>query len=328
MLCISLEKTDPFFNLAVDEYLLKNRSEEFLVLGINDPSVIIGKHQAAHMETCTRFLQEHDIPVIRRISGGGAVYHDSGNLNFSFILNSEQGRQVDFRKYTRPVLDFLASVGISASFEGKNDLKFNGYKISGNAEHVFHNRVLHHGTLLFDADLNMLENSLRKDKSRYHSRAVNSNPSGIINLKYVLKYVLKDILKDVLKYVDNIEGFRFLMMKWFLENLQGSTMMELKTEETDRIKLLAESKYRTWDWNFAYGPEYRFMNSFIVEGAETHVNLFVKDGIVQDCKVDGPQDLREILVRVNGCRHMVDDIQQVIGKENLMKYGIDIFHLF
>jgi lipoate-protein ligase A len=328
MLCISLETTDPCFNLAVDEYLLKEGSEEFLVLGINDPSVIIGKHQIAHMETSARFLKEHNIPVIRRISGGGAVYHDRGNLNFSFILNSEPGKQVNFRKYTGPVLEFLSSIGINASFEGKSDLKFNGFKISGNAEHVYHNRVLHHGTLLFDTDLNQLESSLRNDKSRYHSKAVKSNPAKVINLKYVLKYVLKDILKDILKYIDNTEDLKTVMMKWLLENLSGSVLRQLKGEETRQIELLAETKYRTWDWNYAYGPEYLFENRNLIEGKDIYLSLSVKDGIIQDCRVEGSQDLAVLFKRVSGCRHMVEDIQQATGKENLKKIGLDIFDLF
>ncbi len=158
MHCLKLISTDPFFNLAVEEYLLRNRTEDFLVLGINDPSVIIGKHQVAHREADTKFVMENNIPVIRRISGGGTVYHDFGNVNFSFILNSARGTQVDFRKYTLPVIEFLASLKVNAELEGKNDLKVNGLKISGNAEHVYRERVLHHGTLLFNADLGKLGN--------------------------------------------------------------------------------------------------------------------------------------------------------------------------
>jgi lipoate-protein ligase A len=188
--------------------------------------------------------------VIRRISGGGTVFHDNGNLNFSFILNSEEGKQVDFRKYSRPVLDFLSSIGLNAGLEGKSDLKIDGCKISGNAEHVYHNRVLHHGTLLFDADLDLLKDVISRDTGKYLTRAVASNPSPVINLKYVLKDVLKDI--------DNIKPFRDLMLQWFVDNYQGSEIMDLSDFEIDKIKALADSKYRTWEWNLAYGPEYRF----------------------------------------------------------------------
>jgi lipoate-protein ligase A len=156
MFCIITESDDPSFNLAVEELLLKNRNNEYLILGINKPSVIIGKHQSAHREINTRFVTENNIPVIRRISGGGTVFHDKGNLNFTFIRQSEAGKQIDFRKYTKPVIDFLYSLGVEAKFEGKNDLKTDGLKISGNAEHVHRNRVLHHGTLLFSTSLEII----------------------------------------------------------------------------------------------------------------------------------------------------------------------------
>ena len=182
MFLINLETHDPFFNLALEEVLLKSRQEDYLILYINDPSVIIGKHQAAHREVNTKFITENKIPVIRRISGGGTVFHDRGNLNFTFIRQSEEGKQIDFRKYTKPVIDFLVSLGIDARFEGKNDIKVDGLKISGNAEHVYRNRVLHHGTLLFSSSIHMLKNSIRSDKSCYTTRAVDSNPASVMNL--------------------------------------------------------------------------------------------------------------------------------------------------
>jgi len=183
MICIKLPSSDPFMNLATDEYLLKHTDEEYFIVGINDPSVIIGKHQVAHRETETKFISQNNIPVIRRISGGGTVYHDRGNINFSFILTSSQGRQVDFRKYLEPVIDFLASENITAVFGGKNDLMSNGFKISGNAEHIFRERILHHGTLLIHADIDNMRKSLRKDTSCYQTRAVQSNPSPVMNLR-------------------------------------------------------------------------------------------------------------------------------------------------
>ncbi len=321
MFCINLESTDPYFNLAVDEYLLKNRSDDFLVLGINDSSVIIGKHQIAHRETVTKFISENRIPVIRRITGGGTVFHDSGNLNFSFILNSEAGKQVDFRKYTQPVIDFLSSIGINAYFEGKSDLKTDGYKISGNAEHVFHNRVLHHGTLLFDVNLDLLEASIMKDKGRYLTRAVNSNPSRVINLKYVLKDILKDILKDVLKDilkdVDNTIGFKSLMMQWFLKNYPGAEAGSLTDDETGKIRALADSKYRSWEWNYGYGPEYHFENRLLFNGQEALFRLFVKDGIIRECESNGSGALLAVANKLAGCRHMPEDIQQILDIEGI-----------
>jgi lipoate---protein ligase len=131
MLNICSESHDPFFNLAAEEYFLHNRNEDFLILSINDPCVIIGKHQVVHREADARFIEEKKIPVIRRISGGGTVFHDRGNLNFAFIKQSEAGKQVNFRLYTQPVLDFLSASGINAVFKDKNDLTIEGLKISG-----------------------------------------------------------------------------------------------------------------------------------------------------------------------------------------------------
>jgi len=320
MFCIDLESTDPYFNLAVDEYLLKNSTEDFLLFGINDRSAIIGKHQVAHRETDTRFVSEHNIPVIRRISGGGTVFHDTGNLNFSFILDSTQGKQIDFRKYTLPVINFLTSVGIDAKFEGKNDIKAGGLKISGNAEHVYRNRVLHHGTLLFDADLDLLKGSLRKDTGKYDTRAVSSNPSSVINLT--------NVLKNVLKNVDNIHSFKSEMMQWFINNYPGAEIFSLSEEDRKNTNRLADSKYRSWEWNYGYGPEYHFTNRFEYKGKESLCSLFVKDGIIRECEIKGFGELEEAGKKLVGCRHMVDDISEILNEENIVYSGFDIYNFF
>jgi lipoate-protein ligase A len=324
MLCISLESTDPYFNLAVDDYLLKNSREEFLILGINDRSLIIGKHQVAHRETDTRFVTEHNIPVIRRISGGGTVFHDRGNLNFSFILNSSQGKQVDFRKYTLPVINFLSSVGIDAKFEGKNDIRVGGHKISGNAEHVYRKRVLHHGTLLFDTDLDLLEGSLRKDTGNYATKAVSSNPSSVINLTNVLK----NVFKDVFKYVDNIQEFKSEMIQWFLNNYPGAEAFLLSEEHKKNTDMLARSKYRSWEWNYGYGPEYHFTNRFEYKGKECLCSLFVKDGIIRECELKGSGELEAACKKVIGCRHMVEDMKDIFGEEIIFKEEFNIYNFF
>jgi len=316
MFCISLNSTDPFFNLAVDEYLLKNSREEFLILGINQRSVIIGKHQSAHRETNTRFITVNNIPVIRRITGGGTVFHDSGNLNFSFILNSGEGKQIDFRKYTLPVISFLSTLGIEAKFGGKNDLLAGGLKISGNAEHVYRDRVLHHGTLLFNASLEMLRGSLRKDTSGYTTRAVRSNPSPVTNLA------------GKLNGVETIHDFRSLMLNWFLENNPGSVTGELSAGETERIRSLADSKYRTWEWNYGYGPEYLFSNRFEFKGNEVQCNLLVREGIITEIIVKGSVELEGACRNMTGCRHMVEDVQQVLEKENIFNPEFDVYNLF
>jgi lipoate-protein ligase A len=320
MLCLDLETTDPFFNLAVDEYLLKNKTEDFFVLGINDRSVVTGKHQVAHREADARYVTENNIPVIRRISGGGTVFHDKGNLNFSFIMMSEYGKQVDFRKYTLPVISFLSSLGADAKFEGKNDLKINGLKISGNAEHVYHNRILHHGTLLFDTDLVTMKNSISKDSLRYESRAVQSNPSSVTNIKVVLK--------DHFPEITDIVDFRSSMLCWFLRNYPESQDYCLSDDEKNEIRNIADSKYRSWEWNYAYGPEYYFNNSFEFGGEKCNCRFFVKEGIIRECEIKGPAKLVSASEKLTGSRHMVNDLQDILKEEGIFAEGFDVYNLF
>ena len=316
MFCINLDTTDPFFNLAIEEILLKNTSEEYLILGINNPSVIIGKHQSGHREVNTKFVNENMIPVIRRISGGGTVFHDNGNLNFSFIIESESGKQVDFRKYTLPVIDFLKFIGVEAKFEGKSDLKVDGFKISGNAEHIHGNRVLHHGTLLFSTSLAKLRNCIRKDTSHYTSRAVASNPSSVVNLNEKI-----NCFKDIYE-------FRSEMMNFFLRNFSGYFPYNLSRSEIMQAEALAESKYKSWEWNWAYGPEYIFNNNFKINGEQNSCSISVKDGIIRECVIKGSDQMSNISRKIIGCRHMVNELSDVFHNENIFLTEEEIFNFF
>jgi len=315
LLCLNLNTTNPYFNLAVDEFLLKNRRDEYLILGINSPSVIIGKHQVAHRETDTRFVSENGIPVIRRISGGGTVYHDFGNINFTFIVNSVQGKQVDFKKYTLPVLEFLAEKGINAVLEGKSDIKVNGIKISGNAEHVYRERVLHHGTLLFNTNLDDLQGSIRKDQSAYSTRAVQSNPSKVMNLK------------ELASGINNTIDFKSEMLGFFI-NKKENKFIELTEEEKTEISKLESSKYRTWEWNYAYGPEYHFTNSFDFKGRKHNSRLSVKEGIITECEIKGSEMMAEAAEKLVGCRHMVKEILSIFRHEKIIINENNVFSFF
>ncbi len=315
MLCLNLNTTNPCFNLAVDEFLLKNRIDEYLILGINSPSVIIGKHQVAHREADTRFVFENGIPVIRRISGGGTVYHDFGNINFTFIVNSVQGKQVDFKRYTLPVLEFLAEKGIKAVLEGKSDIKVNGIKISGNAEHVHRERVLHHGTLLFNSNLDDLRGSIRKDQSAYSTRAVQSNPSKVMNLQ--------ELASGIKGTVD----FKSEMLRFFI-NKKENKFIELTEEDETAITKLERSKYRTWEWNYAYGPEYYFTNSFELNGTKHSCRLLVKEGIITECEIEGSEEMAEAAEKLVGCRHMVKEMQDLFRDEKIEINDNSLFSLF
>ncbi|HBE40463.1 MAG TPA: lipoate--protein ligase [Bacteroidales bacterium] len=315
MLCIKLRSSDPFISLATEEYLLKNTEEEYFIVGINDPSVIIGKHQVAHREADTEFVTRNNIPVIRRISGGGTVYHDSGNINFSFILRSAKGRQVDFRKYVQPVIEFLASVNITAEFGGKNDLKSDGFKISGNAEHIFRERVLHHGTLLINADIDTMKRSLRKDTSCYLTRAVHSNPAPVMNLKGKLSERM------------DAEEFSSQMWDFFLNEKENHPAI-LSPEAETGIRSLVNDKYKKWEWNYAYGPGYIFTGRFQINNISYSCSMSVAEGIIRECDIEGSGEITRIGKSLSGCRHMPGDMMKIFLDHNIPVSESDIFKFF
>lgn len=315
MFCINLSSTDPYFNLAVEEYFLKKSNWEYLILYADSPSVIIGKHQVAHRETDTKFISENNIPVIRRISGGGTVFHDERNLNFAFISQSTDGKQVDFRRYTLPIIEFLNTLGVTAVFEGKNDLKVDGLKISGNAEHVYHERVLHHGTLLFDTKLNTLRASIRKDQSCYSTRAVASNPSSVMNLR------------EKVVGIKDFYDFRMRMVEFFA-NLTGNILIDLSPEEISEAGALAETKFRTWEWNYSYGPEYHFSNRFEINKKLHSCQLFVKDGIIHECDMEGSDEIFAAGKKLIGSCHMPGDMREVFRRENILISPSEIYKFF
>ncbi len=305
MLSICSKSHDPFFNLAVEEFLLQNRKEDFLILCINDPCIIIGKHQVVHREVNTKFIEEKKIPVIRRISGGGTVYHDRGNLNFTFIKQSEAGKQIDFRLYTLPVIDFLSSTGVNAVFEPRNDLTVDGLKISGNAEHVFRERVLHHGTLLFDSSIDDLRQSIKAKTENYLTRAVESNRTSVTNLK------------GRLKNISDTDEFMKSMLNYFLLNMSDLQPYNLTDDERSAILALEESKYKTWEWNYAYSPSYTF-TSWIELNKKSHsCRLVVKDGIIWECDIEGSDEMKSAGKKLIGCRHMYQDILEKFRYEKI-----------
>lgn len=291
MLCINLESHDPFFNLALEEYYFRNRTEDFFVVSINEPSIIIGKHQIANEEINNRFVSDRNIPVIRRITGGGTVYHDHGNINFTFISSGEPGTQVNFKKHTEPVTDFLASLKVDARFEGKNDIRTGGLKVSGNAEHVFKNRVLHHGTLLFNSSLSDLRDSLLMTEGQYISRAVASNRTSVTNLN------------NMLPEIDTAVQLKGELLKFVMVTMPDTELYSPGETEITNIAALAKSKYMTWEWNYAYGPAYRFINRFKFREINHCCDLNIKDGIVSSSRITGSAVLESPGRELTGLRH-------------------------
>lgn len=198
---IELKSTNPHYNLALEEYLFNNATESVFMLWQNDNTVVIGKNQNAYVEVDIDVLKNKNITLARRATGGGAVYHDLGNVNYSFINPCSQTEGIDFEYFTRPMISALKSLGVSASLSGRNDIEtFDGLKISGSAQRRVGSRVLHHGTMLFSSDLSVLSTVLTPDREKLSSKAVKSvkkrvcNVSELCAVKSVLEF--KSIIKN------------------------------------------------------------------------------------------------------------------------------------
>ncbi|MBE6534526.1 MAG: lipoate--protein ligase [Ruminococcaceae bacterium] len=197
-----LKTTNPYINLATEEYFLTQSNEDIFMLWQNEPTIVIGKNQNAFAEINMDFVKQNNIHIARRISGGGAVYHDLGNVNYTFISKREKS-EINFEHFTKPILDSLQNVGISAKLSGRNDLILDNKKFSGNAQHVIGSRVLHHGTLLFDTNLDVLTLALNVDSEKIKSKAIQSTRSRVTNLKpyFPIGTDAGDFIKMISQYV-------------------------------------------------------------------------------------------------------------------------------
>ncbi len=242
MRTILLDCTDPHFNLAAEEYLLMHGEEDIRMLWRNDRSVIIGKNQNTWAEVNVPYTQEHQISVVRRLTGGGAVFHDLGNVNYTFITAYKEGSGIDFARFTEPILTVLKSLGVPAILGGRNDLLADGVKISGNAQAVIRRpdgtaRQLHHGTLLFGADLTSLADALIVHPEKIRAKGIASVRSRVGNIRDFSGFP-----PDV-----DVDAFMRLLAAKIGE---GEPVGSLTEEEEAGIRALAASKYETWEWNF------------------------------------------------------------------------------
>ncbi|MBQ2766626.1 MAG: lipoate--protein ligase [Clostridia bacterium] len=183
---IRLHTTDPYLNLAIEEYLLTHTDDDVFMLWQNRPTVVIGKNQNAYVEVNLAYAEEAGITVSRRITGGGAVYHDLGNVNYTFITSVDRARALDYAYFTRPIIDALADLGLVCQLSGRNDLLCEGRKFSGNAQYCSGGRILHHGTLLFDSDTEIMQRVLKINREKLEYHAVKSHQSRVVNLRTLM----------------------------------------------------------------------------------------------------------------------------------------------
>ena len=270
--------TDPKLNLALEEYILRNFSKDvdYLLFYINAPSIIIGRNQNTLEEINYGYITANNIHIVRRISGGGAVYHDLGNLNFSFITNHDVTMLNNFKKFTAPVVKVLNDLGLDAALKGRNDIQVEEKKISGTAQFSTGKRMISHGTLLFDTDLNEVVNALNVKMSKIQSKGHKSVRSRVANISEFLVETIK------------IEQFRQLILDGLQKDSQAFEIYKLSPSEWEAVHQLKAAKYDTWEWNFGQSPKFNIQRSKRFAVGEIDLRIFVeRGGVITDFKIYG-----------------------------------------
>ena len=317
MLVIRSLSIEPAFNLAAEEYLFRNFNDDVFFLYINSPAVVVGKHQNAMAETNPFFVAEKKIKVIRRLSGGGAVYHDLGNLNFSFHQTVADTAKVSFKKFNEPIIEVLKQMGIDAEIGKRNDIFVDGYKVSGHAEHVFRNRVMSHGTLLFNADRNALSLAIRNPSfDNFKGKAIQSVRSKVANIVDFLEAPV-----PIDQFISKIERHMF-------GTVSNSKKYSINENDVREIENLSTEQYNTWNWHFGYSPNYRLEKSSITKFGKVDVELSVEKGIIVDCSIllNGGQtyetkSIQQLLLK---CQHSIEQISAKYIKLESFKLELDV----
>lgn len=304
--------TDPYFNLALEEYLLREKNGEYFVLWRDEPCIVVGKNQNTLSEINEEYIKKHDIKVVRRQSGGGAVFHDLGNLNFTFIVEDDGKKFNDFKTFVIPIIGVLNELGVKAEFSGRNDLLIDGKKFSGNAQCKYKNRVMHHGTLLFSSDIFNLSDALISKPIKFSDKAVKSVSSRITNISEHLKesFSVTDFKNKIFEYIGREE--------------KDKVITTLDNEEIEEVKNLVKTKYETWQWNFGQSPKYNFYNEKKLSAGTIELSIDVEKGIMKHIKIFGDffgegniEDIEKALI---GKKHNTEEIQGVIDNINIKNY--------
>ncbi|GAA3722828.1 lipoate--protein ligase [Salinicoccus jeotgali] len=305
---------DPMINLAMEEYVLREipTDDSYFLFYVNQPSIIIGKNQNTIEEINEPYIRENDIKVVRRVSGGGAVYHDEGNLNFSFITEDDGESFHNFSKFTQPIVDVLQNMGVNAALSGRNDLEIDGKKVSGNAMFTQKGRMFSHGTLMLDSDISEVQNALRVNKKKIESKGVKSVRGRVGNIN--------DFMEEPL----DIETFKQKILESIFDGSENIEEYVLTEEDWERIYKLSEEKYQTWDWNYGKNPKYNFDVSHKFDAGLLDVRLNVKKGRIEQAKIFGDffgvGEVNVIEERLIGTEHNREAIDKALADVDISFY--------
>ncbi|HAI76994.1 MAG TPA: lipoate--protein ligase [Microscillaceae bacterium] len=306
---------DPKINLALEEYVVRNFSpdQDYVLFYINKPSLIIGKHQNTIEEINQDFVHEHDIIVVRRISGGGTVYHDLGNLNFSFLTKFDPSKVNNFEQFTRPIVQALKALGVDAEVNGRNDITVDGRKISGNAQFSTTKSMFSHGTLLFNSEMSKISGALNVKADKIESKGIKSVRSRVAN---IMEFLKEPITMDV---------FKQTLLKHIFGDASQVPTYRLSEEQWAEVYKLSEEKYQTWEWNYGRSPEFNIQRVKRFDFGLIDARVHVKDGVLTAIRFYGDflgfGDLHDIETKLIGQQYRNDHLVKAL-------LGVDLTHYF
>jgi lipoate-protein ligase A len=284
------------------------------MLWINNPSIIVGKHQNPLAETNYLFAEENNIPIIRRISGGGAVYHDNENINFSFITSKEKTAGINFSYFLQPIIETINDCGIQVRKNERHNLFIDDNKITGTAAHLSRKKVIHHGTILFRSSLNNLKKVLENNYPKYIDKSIKSVPSPVTNIH-----------QHLAQKVD-LTTFTCLLEKKIKSRFNVQMDYHLSSTDLYEVELIKNKKYKSWEWNFGYSPDYVYKNNICTKNSEITTELIVKKGIIKKAFISKDHfPIIELSNMIENLPHQYNNISEILYQTRQDIFDVAMF---
>ncbi|MCH9587880.1 lipoate--protein ligase [Streptococcus agalactiae] len=305
---------DPAYNVALEAYAFQKLTDidEIFILWINEPAIIIGRHQNTIQEINKEFIDKNGIHVVRRLSGGGAVYHDLNNLNYTIISNNTQEGAFDFQTFSKPVIDTLAKLGVKAEFTGRNDLEINGQKFAGNAQAYYKGRMMHHGCLLFDVDMSVLGQALKVSKDKIESKGIKSVRARVTNIV--------DHFSDKI----TVQEFSDAILAQMKEEYPEMDEYVLSDAELSEIQAMRDNQFATWDWTYGKAPEYTIERGVRYPAGKITTYANVENSTIKSVKIFGDffgvKPVDDIEKMLEGVRYDYKDVLAALKTVDTSQY--------
>lgn len=315
MIYIESPSTDAHFNLALEQYIFDkmDKSKEYFMLWQNDNAIIIGKHQNTIAEINQEYVKEKNIKVVRRLSGGGAMYQDMGNLNFTFIVDDQKNLgDFDFKTFCIPVVKALSKLDVRAEINGRNDITIDGKKFSGNAQYAKHGRIMHHGTILYHSDINVVANALRISKDKIESKGISSVKSRVTNVK------------DYIKENIPLDKFKTFLLQYMFTDMELKEYI-LNENDIKQVQAIQKERYDKWDWNYGYSPKYNIIKERRLDGCgKIELYMEVTNGIIQKFDVFGDYfgngDKNDLIKLFTGKKIEIHEMKKALKTIDINQY--------